>query len=86
MTVYQLCSDELITHPRDILPHITEKLVDVVKETVTSRPLSDVECDSVRNLLSGLQSPSNAVYCLLWERAKQYFTSLRLVVTLVTSL
>lgn len=76
VTVYQLCSDELISHPRDILPNISEKLLDIVRETITSRPLRDDECQNIRGMLSGLQSPSNPVYCLLWERAKQFFTSL----------
>jgi len=76
VTVYQLCSDELISHPRDILPNITEKLIDIVRETITARPLRDEECQNIRGMLSGLQSPSNPVYCLLWERAKQFFTSL----------
>ena len=76
VTVYQLCSDELISHPRDILPNISEKLIDIVRETITSRPLTDEECQNIRGMLSGLQSPSNPVYCLLWERAKQFFSAL----------
>ena len=34
VVVYQLCADELIEHPRDILANITEKLLALVKETV----------------------------------------------------
>jgi len=76
VVIYQLCADELIEHPRDIMANISEKLLDLVKETVTQRQLSDQECDKVRAMVSALAVPTNSVYCLLWARARQYFSNL----------
>ena len=76
MIVYELCSEELITHPRECLPHITEKCVEVVRGEVKSRDLRAEECDHVRGMLAALSSGDNPVFCLLWERAKQYLAAL----------
>eukprot|EP00116_Pleurobrachia_bachei_P005052 sb/3465314/ len=76
VVVYQLCSEEYISHPRELLPHITEKCVDLVRGEVKSRDLRPEECDNVRGMLAALGSSDNPVFCLLWERAKQYLAAL----------
>ena len=69
MCVYQLCADELITHPRQLLPHISEQLVSQLREHASQEP-------RIRAALEPLSNPDHPVYLLLWDRAKSFLTQL----------